>query len=116
MTCKIDVTARQRRQASDPSASVRGVGQPQACFADRRYVFYAIKALEQDLEMSIDLSWKALPPGLYDAAVDKFEFRFGADISIVITYRVPHEDAEYFLDDWLTLDAPKNFVQLSEDG
>jgi hypothetical protein len=69
--------------------------------------FTSSKLSNRTPEMSIDLSWKALPPGVYDAAVDKVEFRFGADISIVITYRVPHEDAEYFLDDWLTLDAPK---------
>ena len=57
--------------------------------------------------MAIDLSWDVLPPGVYDAVVGKVDFRFGANLSIVITYRVLHEGEEYFLDDWLTLDAPK---------
>jgi hypothetical protein len=58
--------------------------------------------------MPIDLSWNALPPGVYDAHVDKVDFRFGASLSLVITYWVPHEGEEHFLDDWLTLDAPKS--------
>jgi hypothetical protein len=57
--------------------------------------------------MSIDLSWDPLPPGVYDAVVDKVSFPYSANVSIIITYYVPHEGKEYFLDDWLTLDAPK---------
>ena len=29
-------------------------------------------------------------------------------LSLVITYCVPHKGEEHFLDDWLTLDAPKS--------
>jgi hypothetical protein len=58
--------------------------------------------------MPIDLSWRVLPPGVYDAIVDKVDFRFSASLSLIITYRVLHEGEEHFLDDWLTLDAPKN--------
>jgi hypothetical protein len=57
--------------------------------------------------MSIDLRWEALPEGEYDAIVHKVEFKFGASLSIVVVWRATHEGQEYFVDDWLTLDAPK---------
>jgi hypothetical protein len=57
--------------------------------------------------MPINLEWKALPEGEYDAVVHEIEFKFGASVSIVITWRALHEGHEYFIDDWLTLDAPK---------
>jgi hypothetical protein len=68
---------------------------------------HAITALEKDTEMSIDLSWDVLPAGVYDAVVDELEFRFGANISIVITYGTTHKGQEYHVEEWLTLEAPK---------
>jgi hypothetical protein len=57
--------------------------------------------------MPIDLEWKALPEGEYDAVVHEIEFKFGASLSIVIIWLVLHGGHEYLVDDWLTLDAPK---------
>jgi hypothetical protein len=57
--------------------------------------------------MSIDLTWEALPEGEYDAVIRNVEFKFGASLSIVIVWRALHEGQEYFVDEWLTLDAPK---------
>jgi hypothetical protein len=58
--------------------------------------------------MPIDLTWHVLPPGVYDAVVDEVDFRFGANLSLVITYRTAHRDQEYCVEEWLTLDAPKS--------
>jgi hypothetical protein len=41
------------------------------------------------------------------AVVHEIEFKFGASLSIVIVWRALHEGQEYFVDDWLTLNAPK---------
>jgi hypothetical protein len=57
--------------------------------------------------MPIDLEWEPLPEGEYDAVVHEIEFKFGASLSIVIIWRALHEGHEYFVEDWLTLDAPK---------
>jgi len=57
--------------------------------------------------MSIDLEWEALPEGKYDAAIHEVEFRFGASTSMVIIWRALYRGREYFVDDWVTLDAPK---------
>jgi hypothetical protein len=57
--------------------------------------------------MPIDLEWKPLPKGQYDAIIHELEYRFGIILSIIIVWRVLHEGREYFLDDWLVLDAPK---------
>jgi hypothetical protein len=57
--------------------------------------------------MPINLEWKALPEGEYAAVFHEIEFKFAASVSIVIVWRALHEGHEYFIDDWLTLDAPK---------
>jgi hypothetical protein len=57
--------------------------------------------------MSIDLEWKPLPKGQYDAIIHELEYRFGVCVSMIIEWRVLHEGGEHFLDDWLVLDAPK---------
>jgi hypothetical protein len=57
--------------------------------------------------MSIDLSWDALPPGIHNGAIHEIDFKFGATVSIVITYRVPHAGVDYFVSEWLTIDAPR---------
>jgi len=57
--------------------------------------------------MSIDLSWDALPPGTHNGVIHEVDFRFGATVSIVLTYRVPFAGADYFVNEWLTIDAPR---------
>jgi hypothetical protein len=57
--------------------------------------------------MSIDLSWDALPPGIHNGAIREIDFKFGATVSIVLTYRVPYAGTDYFVNEWLTIDAPR---------
>jgi hypothetical protein len=57
--------------------------------------------------MPLDLTWDALPPGVHNGIIHEVDFRFGSTVSIVITYRAPHGGADYFVNEWLTLDAPK---------
>jgi hypothetical protein len=57
--------------------------------------------------MSIDMTWEVLPPGVHNAAVHEVDFKFGTNVSIVLTYRVPHGGEDYFVSEWLTVDAPK---------
>jgi hypothetical protein len=58
--------------------------------------------------MPIDLSWDVLPPGIHNGEIHEVDFKFGSTVSIVITYRVHYDGADYYVDEWLTLDAPKN--------
>jgi hypothetical protein len=58
--------------------------------------------------MSIDLEWDALPPGVYDAVVHEVDFKFSSAVGIVIDYKIPQHGRDYYVGEWLTLDAPKD--------
>jgi hypothetical protein len=58
--------------------------------------------------MSIGLEWDALPPGVYDAVVHEVDFKFASAVGIVIDYRIPQHGRDYYVGEWLTLDAPKD--------
>jgi hypothetical protein len=64
--------------------------------------------------MPLDLTWDVLPPGVHNGVITEVDFKFGSTIGIVITYRVPHNGADYFVSEWLTLDAQKNSPSYNE--
>jgi hypothetical protein len=64
--------------------------------------------------MPIDLEWDALPPGVYDAVVHEVDFKFASAVGIVIDYRIPQHGRDYYVGEWLTLDAPKDSPMYNE--
>ena len=66
--------------------------------------------------MPIDLSWDALPPGVHDGVITEVDFKFGSTVSIVIAYRAPHGGADYFVSEWLTLEAPRAVAGLLQSS
>jgi hypothetical protein len=64
--------------------------------------------------MPLDLTWDVLPPGVHDGVITEVDFKFGSTVGIVITYRAPHGGTDYFVSEWLTLDAPKNSPSYNE--
>jgi hypothetical protein len=56
--------------------------------------------------MPFDLEWDALPPGVYDAVVHEVDFKFGSAVGIVIDYKIPQHGRDFYVGEWLTLDAP----------
>ena len=57
--------------------------------------------------MPIDMSWDALPPEFSQRNHRHSRLQFRLGCFLIIIYYIPHNGAEYFVREWLTVDAPE---------
>ena len=64
--------------------------------------------------MSLDLSWKAIKPGVYTAIINDVQYHYTEIVGLRLSYSIETEAQSDVLSEYLPLDAPKEHPRFND--